>query len=67
MITIVITGGEGKPHYYREFMISSESDVSDLPTGATPAPDTAAPGSTAYTQDLEHTYLLGADNVWREV
>lgn len=65
MITIVQTGGDGKPFHYKEFMISDVADVANLPTADSSPP--AAPGSTAYTQDLEHSYLLGADNVWREV
>lgn len=65
MITIVQSGGDGKPFHYKEFMISSEADVADLPNNDSDPP--AALGSTAYTQDMEHTYLLGPDNVWREV
>ena len=64
-VKMVKRGGDGHEENYKEFLISSASDVSDLPTGATdPA---AAPGSVAYTQDMEHTYLLGSDNTWREV
>lgn len=62
-IQIVKTAAEGQPFHYKEFMLSSASDVSSLPTSA----DEVAPGSQAYTQDLEHTYLLGNDGVWREV
>ncbi len=50
---------------YKEFIITDENDVADLPTGLTDPP--AAAGSLAYTQDMEHTYMLGTDNVWREV
>ena len=67
MIKIVTTGGEGKGQNYREFILSSSADVSNLPNSTTPAPDTADVGSIAYTQDMEHTYMLGPDNVWREV
>lgn len=53
---------------YREFIISSSADVADLPTST---PNTkgefAGAGSVAYTQDLTHVYLLGLDDVWREV
>jgi len=52
-------GDEHQADNYREFIMESESDVSDLPT--------AAPGSVAYLQDLSKTYLLGPDGVWREV
>ncbi len=53
---------------YREFCISSPSDVTSLPT-STPNSngEIASAGSTAYTQDMEHLYLLGTDDVWREV
>ena len=63
MIKIVKTGGKGHPFRYREFLISSSTDVADLPT----AESAVAPGSLAYTQDLAHTYLVGPDGVWREV
>lgn len=62
-VQVVKTASEGQPIYYKEFMISSEDDVSSLPTSA----GEVSPGSQAYTQDLEHTYLLGNDYVWREV
>lgn len=50
---------------YKEFIIEDEDDVADLPNSTTEPP--ASAGSIAYTQDLAHTYLLGADDVWREV
>lgn len=62
-VQIVKTAGEGQPFHYKEFMLSSEDDVSSLPTSA----GEVAPGSQAYTQDMEHAYLLGNDYVWREV
>ena len=65
MITIVQSGGDGKPFHYKEFMITAAADVASLPTKESDPP--AALGSVAYTQDMEHTYLLGADNTWREV
>jgi len=67
MIKIVKSGGDGHGMNYKEFIISAAADVADLPTSASPSPDTADIGSVAYTQDLEHTYMLGPDNVWREV
>jgi len=67
MIKIVKSGGDGHGPNYREFILSSAADVSDLPNSETPAPDTADIGSVAYTQDMEKTYMLGPDNVWREV
>ena len=66
-IKIIKQGGEGHGMYYTEFMLTAASDKSDLPNSQTPAPDTAAIGSQAYTQDMEHTYILGTDDVWREV
>ena len=58
-IAAVKRGDEHQADNYREFIMESESDVSDLPT--------AAPGSVAYLQDLSKTYLLGPDDTWREV
>lgn len=66
-IRIVKTGGEGRSRKYREFIITSADDVTNLPKSDTPAPNTADIGSLAYTQDMSHTYMLGPDNVWREV
>ena len=65
MIKIVTSGGEGHGPNYKEFMISAEADVANLPDKDSDPP--AALGSVAYTQDMEHSYLLGPDNVWREV
>lgn len=67
MISTVKTGGEGRSMYYREYLLGSTADVANLPNRDTPPPDTADIGSVAYTQDMEHTYMLGTDNVWREV
>ena len=67
MIKIVKSGGDGHGPNYREFILSSAADVSDLPNSETPAPDTADIGSVAYTQDMSKMYMLGTDDVWREV
>ena len=67
MIQIVKSGGEGHGPNYREFIITDSADVANLPNGNTPAPNTADIGSVAYTQDMEKTYMLGPDDVWREV
>lgn len=64
-VKLVKRGGDGREENYKEFMISAAADVSSLPTGLTDP--SAAPGSVAYTQDMEHTYMLGTDNTWREV
>ena len=66
MIKQVVRGGPGKEATYREFIISGASDVSSLPNSANTQQPTCA-GSLAYTQDLTKTYLLGPDDVWREV
>ena len=66
MIKQVVRGGPGKEATYREFIISNASDVSSLPSSASTQQPTCA-GSLAYTQDLTKTYLLGPDDVWREV
>ena len=67
MIKAVVIGGPGRDADYKEFIMTSASDFSSLPTPSTESADRASPGSQAYTQDGEHTYLLGPDGVWREV
>jgi len=67
MIRIVTNGGEGHGPNYKEFIITSAADVANLPNSESTAPNTTDVGSVAYTQDMEHTYMLGPDNVWREV
>ncbi len=62
---VVKWGGDGHEGNYKEIMMDSSSDLSLLPNANTDPP--AAPGSVAYTKDMEHSYLLGPDNVWREV
>ena len=64
----IVKAGNKSDRDYRELIISSVSDVANLPT---PTPNAngeyAGPGSLAYTQDLTHCYLLGPDGTWREV
>lgn len=68
MITIVTKGGPGKAPTYRELMMTSASDFGNLPTSQKNANgDVASIGSIAYTQDLGHMYMLGQDDIWREV
>lgn len=67
-IAIVQEGGPGKAPTYREFLISSASDVANLPTTVRNASgEVAGAGSVAYTNDMAHTYMLGNDDTWREV
>ena len=66
MITVVTIGGSGKSMYYKEIMIESVSDVTDLPNWS--SEDRTAPGSIAYTKDLAHTYMLDPQGTtWNEV
>ena len=67
MIKIVKSGGEGHGMNYREFIITAAADVANLPNSQTHAPNTADIGSVAYTQDMSKMYMLGPDDVWREV
>ncbi len=67
MIKTVKSGGEGHGMNYREFIITAAADVANLPNSQTPAPNTADIGSVAYTQDMSKMYMLGPDDVWREV
>jgi hypothetical protein len=63
----VIRGGLGRDEYYREFILTSSADVSVLPNSQSPVEERATAGSIAYLQDMSKTYLLGPDDVWREV
>ena len=67
MIRQVVCGGPGHTNFYREFIISSASDVSNLPDNSGDTMCECDPGSIAYTQDMIHIYMLGNDYVWREV
>ena len=64
-IQMVKRGGEGHEADYKEFLISAAADVANLPTKTTDP--SAAYGSVAYTQGMEHMYMLGLANIWREV
>ena len=63
----VTRGGPGKDENYREFIISSADDVSDLPNSQSGTEEKTVAGSIAYLQDLTKTYLLGPDDTCREV
>ena len=63
----VVRGGPGHDENYREFIISSASDVASLPNSTSGTEQKTTAGSIAYTQDMEKSYLLGPDDVWREV
>lgn len=65
-IKTVVWGGPGHDANYKEFILSSTSDKANLPTSATAPPNNVSAGSQAYTQDMEHVYILGIDDVWRE-
>jgi hypothetical protein len=67
MIKQVVRGGPGRDEYYREFIITAAADVANLPKSSSPVENRASAGSIAYLQDLSKTYLLGPDDVWREV
>lgn len=67
MIKPVTRGGPGKDTYYREFILTSADDAANLPNSQSPVEERATAGSTAFLQDLSKTYLLGPDDVWREV
>ncbi len=62
----VVWGGPGHDANYKEFIMTSTSDKANLPTSATAPPNNVSAGSQAYTQDMEHVYILGIDDVWRE-
>ncbi len=63
----VVRGGPGHDENYREFILSSASDVASLPKSTSGTEDKTTAGSVAYLQDMSKSYLLGPDDVWREV
>jgi len=63
----VVRGGPGRDENYREFIMSSASDASNLPNSQSGTEQKTTAGSIAYLQDMTKTYLLGPDDVWREV
>jgi len=67
MIKLVVRGGPGKDETYREFILTSDADVANLPKSTSGTEEKTTAGSIAYLQDLSKTYLLGPDDVWREV
>ena len=56
-----------------EYVLRNTSDVASLPTSTTPGWDgekelePCYAGSVAYTGDVAHIYMLGVDDVWREI
>ncbi len=67
MIKQVVRGGPGKDENYREFIMTAAADASDLPNSQSGTEQKTVAGSIAYLQDMSKTYLLGPDDVWREV
>ena len=67
MIKQVVRGGPGKDENYREFIMTEAADASDLPNSQSGTEQKTVAGSIAYLQDMSKTYLLGPDDVWREV
>jgi len=67
MIKQVVRGGPGRDEYYREFILTAATDVSSLPNSQSVLDERTSAGSVAYLQDMSKTYLLGPDDVWREV
>jgi len=63
----VTRGGPGKDENYREFILSSADDVSDLPNSQSGTEEKTTAGSVAYIHDMSKTYMLGVDDEWREV
>ena len=63
----VVRGGPGHDENYREFIMTSASDVASLPNSQSGTEKKTTAGSIAYLQDMTKIYLLGPDDVWREV
>ena len=54
----------------KEYLIDGADDVAGLPTSnaqGSAINGTCAPGSLAYTPDLQLVYMLGNDDQWYEV
>jgi hypothetical protein len=49
----------------KTYLISSTEDVANLPTSK--GKNGCTYGSMAYTNDMQHVYMLGNDDVWREI
>ena len=67
MIKQVVRGGPGKDENYREYIMTAAADASDLHNSQSGTETKTVAGSIAYLQDMSKTYLLGPDDVWREV
>lgn len=65
MIVLVKRGDTGALRYC-EYVLDSAADFGKLPVSSN---DTGSPaiGSVAYTGDMSHIYLLGANNKWGEI
>ena len=67
MIYPTAKGGPGKGPNYKEFIITSPADVPNLPTSVASDKGVASIGSLAYTEDLEHSYILSPEDERKEV
>lgn len=69
MITLLKIGNGYVNPDRKEYLISSSSDVAGLPTSQAAGSainGRCAPGSIAYTPDLQTIYILGNDDVWHQ-
>ena len=59
MATIIKTGNGYNHSLHMEFQISSEDELTSLPS--------CAPGSFAYLDDLSKLWMLNAEKTWVEI
>ena len=67
MITLLRIGMSYCSPNRKEFLISSDADVANLPTSKKPGngiTGVCAYGSLAYTPDMAKMYMLGNDDTW---
>lgn len=70
MVTLVRMGEKLNSTDINEYLLGAPEDVVNLPTSKHSGANgerPCFPSSTAYTPDLAHIYMLGADDVWHEV
>ena len=58
----IISQGNNKTAYLKEFVVDTESEISELPT----FPKTAI-GSNCLVIETSDVYMLGNDNTWHKL
>lgn len=63
--TLIKLGGDGENYGegHKEFMLDAAGDIATEPTNA----GVIAPGSIAYTADMNNVYQKKSDGTWAEI